>query len=236
MQAGYAVTDEFVAAPLSAADEQRLLVTFAPLVKRVVKQLELQTGGGIDREDLQQIGLMGLLDALRRYGTPDEKFGAYASVRVRGAILDELRRQDWRPRTVRQETHRVRDGVRELSKKLGREPTAAETQQALGLNVEQYQDYQLAQSAEQLANFDELLQQLTEQSGDRRHSPESHLLLQRSIEQALRRLNDREQRVVQLYYEFDLSLKEIARVLDLTEARVCQINKLALKKLRELLQ
>ncbi len=105
MQAGYAVADEFVAAPLSAADEQRLLVTFAPLVKRVVKQLELQTGGGIDREDLQQIGLMGLLDAVRRYGTPDEKFPAYASVRVRGAILDELRRQDWRPRTVRQETH-----------------------------------------------------------------------------------------------------------------------------------
>ncbi|WP_129779114.1 FliA/WhiG family RNA polymerase sigma factor [Peristeroidobacter soli] len=236
MQAGYAVTDEFVAAPLSAADEQRLLVTFAPLVKRVVKQLELQTGGGIDREDLQQIGLMGLLDAVRRYGTPDEKFPAYASVRVRGAILDELRRQDWRPRTVRQETHRVRDGVRELAKKLGREPTPAEIQQALGLTVEQYQEHQLAQSAEQLANFDELLQQLTEQSGDRRHSPESHLLLQRSIEQALRRLNDREQRVVQLYYEFDLSLKEIARVLDLTEARVCQINKLALKKLRELLQ
>ena len=93
-----------------------------------------------------------------------------------------------------------------------------------------------SQSAEQMANFDELLQQLSEQSGERRHSPESHLLLQRSIEQALRRLNDREQRVVQLYYEFDLSLKEIARVLDLTEARVCQINKLALKKLRELLQ
>lgn len=236
MQAGYAVADEFVAAPSSAVDEQRQLVTFTPLVKRVVKQLELQTGGALDREDLQQIGLMGLLDALRRYGTPDEKFPAYAAVRVRGTILDELRRQDWRPRTVRQASHRVRDGVRELAKKLGREPTAAETQQALGLTVEQYQDYQLAQSAEQLANFDELLQQLTEQSGDRRHSPESHLLLQRSIEEALRRLNDREQRVVQLYYEFDLSLKEIARVLDITEARVCQINKLALRKLRELLQ
>ncbi|HEY0685254.1 MAG TPA: FliA/WhiG family RNA polymerase sigma factor [Steroidobacter sp.] len=236
MQAGYAVADEFVPAPMSAVDEQRHLVTFAPLVKRVVKQLELQTGGAIGREDLQQIGLMGLLDALRRYGVPDEKFPAYATVRVRGAILDELRRQDWRPRTVRQESHRVRDGVRELMRKLGREPTAAEIQQALGLTVEQYQDYQLAQSAEQLANFDELLQQLTEQSGDRRHSPESHLLLQRSIEQALRRLNDREQRVVQLYYEFDLSLKEIAHVLDITEARVCQINKLALKKLRELLQ
>lgn len=236
MQAGYATVDEFVAAPMSVADEQRQLVAFAPLVKRVVKQLELQTGGAVGREDLQQIGLMGLLDALRRYGTPDEKFPAYATVRVRGAILDELRRQDWRPRTVRQESHRVRDGVRELARKLGREPTPAETQQALGLSVEQYQEYQLAQSAEQLANFDELLQQLTEQSGDRRHTPESHLLLQRSIEQALRRLNDREQRVVQLYYEFDLSLKEIARVLDITEARVCQINKLALRKLRELLQ
>jgi RNA polymerase sigma factor for flagellar operon FliA len=236
MQAGYAVAEEFVAAPLSAADEQRQLVEFAPLVKRVVKQLEFQTGGALDREDLQQIGLMGLLDALRRYGTPDERFPAYATVRVRGAILDELRRQDWRPRTVRQESHRVRDGMRDLARKLGREPTAAETQQALGLSVEQYQEFQLAQSAEQLANFDELIQQLSEQSSERKYSPESHLLLQRSIEQALRRLNDREQRVVQLYYEFDLSLKEIARVLDITEARVCQINKLALQKLRELLR
>lgn len=233
MQTAYAEVECTAAVPCSAAQEQRHLLAYAPLVKRIVRQLTSQAGSAMDREDMQQTGLIGLLDALRRYGVPDEKFGAYAMVRVRGAILDELRRQDWRPRAVRQSSHRTRDGVRDLTRSLGREPTPTEIQQALGITSQAYQEYQLAQNAEALANFDELLH---EPDAQRRNSPEAQLVEQRSIEQALQGLNEREQRVVQLYYEFDLSLKEIAAVLELTEARVCQINKAALKKMRDLLQ
>lgn len=236
MQSGYA---EFAsvedAQRLVAVDEQRHLLAHAPLVRRVVRQLASQAAGAMDREDMMQIGLMGLLEALRRYGEPDERFGAYAALRVRGAILDELRRQDWRPRTVRQESHRMRDGVRELTRRLGREPSEAEIVKALGITAEDYVAYQQDTNSEQMASFDELVQDLHQQPGAH-HSPEAEWIARRSIEQALMALNEREQRVVQLYYEFELSLKEIAAVLQLTEARVCQINKSALQKMKTLLQ
>ncbi|MDT3671900.1 MAG: RNA polymerase sigma factor FliA [Aromatoleum sp.] len=234
LQTGYAEVQQ-AAIGLQAADEQRHLLAYVPLVKRIVRQLGAQSGGAIDREDMEQIGLVGLLEALRRYGVPDERFGGYAATRVRGAILDELRRQDWRPRAVRQQSHKNRDAVRELVRRLGREPAEAEIMQALGLSAEAYQEYQLAESAELLASFDELVQEIGSVPSDT-PSPETLLVRRRTIEQALVALDEREQRVVQLYYEFELCLAEIAAVLGLTEARVCQINKGALRKMNAFLQ
>jgi RNA polymerase sigma factor for flagellar operon FliA len=223
-------------APLahSVADEQKHLMAYAPLVKRIVRQLNSQIAGAIDRDDMEQIGLMGLLEALRRYGEPDGAFGSYASLRVRGAILDELRRQDWRPRAVRQQSHKLRDGVRALTRKLGREPSEHEIMEALALTPEAYQAYLMDENAELIASFDEVLQDSV--SNDSAPSPEEQLMVRRSLEQALRGLDEREQRVVQMYYEFELSYKEIAAVLDLTDARVCQLNKAALNKMKAVLQ
>jgi len=218
----------------SVADEQKHLLAYAPLVKRIVRQLNSQIAGAIDRDDMEQIGLMGLLEALRRYGEPDAAFGSYASLRIRGAILDELRRQDWRPRAVRQQSHKLRDAVRALTRKLGREPSEPEIMGALGLTPEAYQAYLLDENAETIGSFDEALQDTM--GGDSAPSPEEQLLVRRSLEQALRGLDEREQRVVQMYYEFELSYKEIAAVLDLTDARVCQLNKAALNKMKAVLQ
>lgn len=225
-----------VAAIDSACDEQRHLLEYVPLVKRVVRQLTSQIGGIMDREDMEQVGLMGLLDALRRYGSaPDAKFGAYASVRVRGTILDELRRQDWRPRTVRQASHRMRDAVRELTRRLGRNPSDADIVRELGITATDLHDYRLAENAEMLVSFDEILAELSNVPSHSQ-TPEAALMTRRSLEQALHTLDEREQRVIQLYYEFDLSLKEIAAVLGLTEVRICQINKGALRKMKVVLQ
>jgi len=218
----------------SMADEQKHLLAYAPLVKRIVRQLNSQIAGAIDRDDMEQIGLMGLLEALRRYGEPDAAFGSYASLRVRGAILDELRRQDWRPRAVRQQSHKLRDAVRALTRKLGHEPSEAEIISALALTPEAYQAYQMDENAELIASFDEVLQDSV--GNDSAPSPEELLMVRRSLEQALRGLDEREQRVVQMYYEFELSYKEIAAVLDLTDARVCQLNKAALGKMKAVLQ
>ena len=223
------------AAVLSVAEEQQHLVAYSPLVKRIVRQLNSQVSGAIDRDDMEQIGLMGLLEALRRYGVPDQSFGSYASLRIRGAILDELRRQDWRPRAVRQESHRLRDSVRALTRRLGREPLDAEIMAALKLTQEAFQEYQLAENAELIASFDEVLQESLGQA-DSAPSPEEQLMVRRSLEQALRALDEREQRVIQMYYEFELSYKEIAAVLDLSDARVCQLNKMALGKMKAMLQ
>ena len=219
---------------VSVADEQKHLLAYAPLVKRIVRQLNSQVQGAIDRDDMEQIGLMGLLEALRRYGEPDTGFGSYAALRVRGAILDELRRQDWRPRAVRQQSHKMRDAVRDLTRKLGREPSEQETMAALGLDAEAYQAYLLDENAETIASFDEILQDTLADTGSVA-GPEEHLMIRRSLEQALTGLDEREQRVIQMYYEFELSYKEIAAVLDLTDARVCQLNKQALNKMKAVL-
>ena len=236
MHVDYAeVSKVAAAAARSAADEQKQLVAWLPLVKRIVRQLNSQAGAVMGREDMEQIGLMGLLEAQRRYGAPDERFGSYAALRIRGAILDELRRQDWRPRSVRQESHRLRDGVRELTRKLGREPSEAEIVVALGISTQDWHDHQLDENAEAVASFDELLHEMAELPSSAM-SPEDQLMLRRSLEQALTALDEREQRVVQMYYEFELSYKEIAAVLNLTDARVCQLNKGALRKMKTFLQ
>lgn len=211
-----------------------LLARHAPLVARVVRQLSTQADGVMGRDDMEQIGLMALWEALCRYGEPDERFAGYAVLRVRGAILDELRRLDWRPRSVRQEAHRVRDGVRELRRRLGREPGEAEAAAALGLSAEEYAAAQMAEHAEALSSFDELVAAGYE--AESAAGPEASVLRRLTLAAALQALDEREQRVVQLYYEFELSLKEIAAVLDLTEARVCQINKGALRKMKARLE
>jgi RNA polymerase sigma factor for flagellar operon FliA len=218
-------------AAMSAKDEQRHLVAYAPLVKRIARQLNSQVSGAMGRDDMEQIGLMGLLEALRRYGTPDTGFASYAGLRVRGAILDELRRQDWRPRAVRQDSHKMRDAVRALTRKLGHEPSDKEAAEALGLSQDEWRQFLLDDVAEELLSFDDVLQEAT----DRAHStpgPEEQFIVRRSLEQALNALSEREQRVIQMIYEFELSYKEIAAVLDLSDARVCQLNKSALAKMK----
>jgi RNA polymerase sigma factor for flagellar operon FliA len=218
-------------AAMSAAEEQRHLVAYAPLVKRIARQLNSQVSGAMGREDMEQIGLIGLLEALRRYGTPDTGFASYASLRVRGAILDELRRQDWRPRAVRQDSHKMRDAVRALTRKLGREPNDKEAAEALGISQDEWRQFLLDDVAEELLSFDDVLQEATDRAQSA-PGPEEQFMVRRSLEQALNALSEREQRVIQMIYEFELSYKEIAAVLDLSDARVCQLNKSALAKMK----
>jgi len=236
---GDAVASEYgeaaAGAALSPRDESRHLLAYAPLVKRIARQLASQASGALGREDLEQIGLMGLLEALRRYGEPDTGFSSYAALRVRGAILDELRRQDWRPRAVRQDSHRQRDALRALTRSLGREPNEKEAAEALGLSLEQYGQYLLDDSAEEMLSFDEVLQE-TVAEAQHAAGPEEQYMVRRSLEQVLGSLNEKEQRVIQMIYEFELSYKEIAAVLDLSDARVCQLNKSALAKMKAALE
>jgi RNA polymerase sigma factor for flagellar operon FliA len=215
---------------LSPAAEQKWLLQYLPLVKRVVRQLSLQASQVMDREDMEQIGLMGLLECLRRYGTPDEQFARFASLRVRGAVLDELRRLDWRPRQVRQQAHKVRDIIRTLSRTLGREPRAEEVQAATGLDEQAYQDFLWADSSEAIESLDGLLHSGPERFADSQVGVEERVLRERLLAQALDQLDERERLVLTLYYQHELSLKEIALVLEVSDARVCQLSKQAIGK------
>ncbi|CAD5110221.1 FliA/WhiG family RNA polymerase sigma factor [Zestomonas carbonaria] len=210
--------------------EQKWLLQYLPLVKRIVGQLSLQANQVLDREDMEQIGLMGLLEGLRRYGTPDENFAGFAAMRIRGAILDELRRQDWRPRQVRQQAHRVRDAIRKLTRQLGRAPGEAEILAATGLDEQAYQDFLVAESSEAIESLDALLQGGQDAFASAEAGVEERVLKERLLTQALNQLNERERLVLTLYYQHELSLKEIALVLEVSDARVCQLSKQAIAK------
>lgn len=215
---------------LAPAQEQQLLIQYLPLVKRIVRQLSLQANQVMDRDDMEQIGLMGLLESLRRYGEPDENFAGFAKLRIRGAILDELRRQDWRPRQVRQQTHKIRDAIRQLSRQLGRVPQDAEVMTFTGLSEKEYHTFLQADACEAIESLDELLLNGPETFTDGSSGLEEREITERILAQALATLSDRERLVLMLYYQQELSLKEIALVLELTDARVCQLSKQAIQK------
>lgn len=216
--------------PFSAAAEQSLMLQYLPLVKRIVNQLSLQANQVLDRGDMEQIGLIGLLESLRRYGTPDEQFRGFASLRIRGAILDELRRQDWRPRQVRKDVHKTRDAIRQLSRQLGRTPQCEDILAFTGLSDDEYQAFLQADAGETLESLDELLQNGHEVFTSGSHVVEERFIKERLLEQALGQLDERERLVLVLYYQQELSLKEIALVLELSDARVCQLSKQAIAK------
>ncbi|APD13356.1 FliA/WhiG family RNA polymerase sigma factor [Pandoraea pulmonicola] len=221
------------------ADEQARVLRLMPMIARIVRSLAPQTTVATAQDDMTQIALMAALDAVRRYGPPDERFGAFAATRIRGAVLDELRRLDWRPRTLRQASHRRRDAARELTRTLGRAPTREELSAHADMDEATLEAAEMAEHAESLGSFDELLAAggvaASEQLIDRR-SPEDLVATRQSLVRSLAVLNEMEQRVVQLYYEFDLNLEEIGEALGLTRARICQIHRSALGKMKSAMQ
>lgn len=226
-------SEEFTAAPLlTPQQESHYLQAYLPLVRKVVRQLAPQCNCIIDRQDMEQTALMGLLNAIRRYGLRDEGFAGYAVHRIRGAILDELRALDWRPRQLRQKYHQMKDLIRETRKKLGHEPEWQELVRE-GISHEDYLEYLQLEGAETLASLDELL-------GVEGHSIplagrelEEQIITQQMLQHALSQLSEKEQLILSMYYQHEMNLKEIALVLGLTEARICQLNKQIAQKIRD---
>ena len=217
---------------LTPAEESHYLQAYLPLVRKVVRQLAPQCSAVMDRQDMEQIALMGLLEAIRRYGAPDTGFGGYAVQRIRGAVLDELRSLDWRPRSLRQKFHQVNDAIRAVRKTLGREPEAHELA-AEGITAEDYREYLSLEGAGSLASLDELLD--ADQSAVPLESRrlEEQVINQHMLGKALGSLSEKEQQILFLYYQQDMNFKEIALVLGLTEARICQLNKKIAQKLKD---
>lgn len=228
-------SEDFNATPvLTPKQESHYLQAYLPLVRKVVRQLAPQCTCVMDRQDMEQTALMGLLNAIRRYGQPDEGFAGYAVHRIRGAILDELRSLDWRPRQLRQKYHQIKDLIRDARTQLGHEPSWEELS-GLGLSSEDYQEYQQLEGAETLASLDELL------NGDmpiallEGRGLEEQFVTQEMLSYALSQLSEKEGLVLSMYYQHDMNLKEIALVLGLTEARICQMNKKITHKIRDCL-
>ncbi|GAB0110496.1 FliA/WhiG family RNA polymerase sigma factor [Pseudoalteromonas distincta] len=227
-------SDSFVT--LSPAKETELLAKYSFLVKRAATHMRTQVGVLVDNDDIQQIGLVALLTSLRRYGRDiDEKFTAFAFKRIRGAMLDEFRRLDWRPRQLRQQSHKLRDMTRVLRKEYGREATNSELCEALNISHDELVELQYSSQAEAIESLESLLEdnpKLPISSQNTTENNDTALMLKN----AMNGMNTREKLLLQLYYTHEMNMKEIALTLELTEARVCQLHKRALETLTRKLQ
>jgi RNA polymerase sigma factor for flagellar operon FliA len=228
------------------AIRDRLIVTYAPLVKYVAGRLGSGLPAHVDDEDLVSYGLLGLIGAIERYDPDrDVKFETYAIARIRGAIIDELRALDWVPRSVRSRARDIERAIAELEAKLARVPTDEEIAAKLGLTTEELDESLSEIGRSSIAALDELWT-ISGSSGDQValidtiEDPEapdpqgslSQTELREAIADSIARLPEREKLVVTLYYYEELTLREIGEVLGVTESRVSQLHTKAILRLK----
>jgi RNA polymerase sigma factor for flagellar operon FliA len=234
------------------ADRHQLILHYLWLVRYALQSLQLPEQPLLSQEDLEHIGILGLNEAIERYDpNRGTKFETYALTRIRGAILDELRKLDWLSRTARRKFHTYRQAADELRQEKGAEATAEEIRQRLGLPFEVYRSYlQAVEAAQASFSFYDSPPPTAEQeeeSGDPLEEiPDPHATdpaeqlsrqqLLASITAYLERLPERKRLVIILYYYEGLTFREIGELLNLTESRVCQIHAKVLAELRAYLQ
>lgn len=221
----------------------RLVLHYAPLVKYVAGRVGTGLPSHVDVSDLIQSGIFGLVDAIEKF-EPERglKFETYAMQRIRGAILDDLRAQDWVPRTVRGRAREVERGIERLGAKLQRTPNDAELASELGLSVGELRDVYAQLQLTSVVALDELAAagrgstSLADTLEDETAEDPVALLVdqdnRRQLAEAIGRLAERDRVVVTLYYFENLTLAEIGRVLGVTESRVCQLHTRAVLRLR----
>jgi RNA polymerase sigma factor for flagellar operon FliA len=223
----------------SGVREDRI-VKYAPSVKYIVDRMAMRFPPNISKDELISAGILGLIDALDKFD-PEMgiKFQTYAEHRIRGAILDELRKMDWIPRSVRKDIHRLEDAARAVRMRTGREPEDIEVAEEMNIDIHSYHEVVNRAQGVELLSLDEILPDgskpkfATQPSG--LPSPFDELQtkeMKKVISQAIAQLSPKEQLVISLYYYDELTLKEIAKVLDLTESRISQIHTATIIKLR----
>lgn len=213
------------------------------LVKKIVLHLASSLGSNISRDDLLQAGMMGLLDAASRYD-PGRKvpFEQFAKTRIRGAVIDELRQWDWRSRTDREHGQKIRKAIQTLNTKLGRAPSESEIAKELGVSLERYHRMLQSSNSDNLLSLDGLMQGEADSKIIEVNQDDSIEVVamggerSRALANALKELPEREQHLMNLYYVHELNMKEIGGALDLTEARICQLHRQAVLRLRSLLE
>ncbi|MGL5631370.1 MAG: RNA polymerase sigma factor FliA [Azovibrio sp.] len=222
-------------------DRDQLVQHYSPLVKRIAHHLMARLPANVQLEDLVQNGMVGLLDALGRY---EEGFGAqfetYASQRIRGAMLDGLRDNDWLPRNVRREMRRVESVIQKLEQQNGRPPSEGELAASLSMSLGDYQKLLQEARGHQLVYLEDFSSEngesfLERHLGNEDDDPSKVFEdkdMRRELVEAITSLPEREKMLMALYYEEDLNLREIGEVLGVTESRVSQLHSQAISRIR----
>lgn len=219
---------------------EKIILEYAPLVKLVAGRLSMYLGYNVEYEDLVSYGIFGLIDAIDKFDfTKAVKFETYASLRIRGAILDQIRKMDWIPRTIRQRQKQIEAVMREIESAHGRAATDEEIARGLGITGEEYVEWQSKMKITNVVSLNEFLEQGSDiphtAGGQRFIMPEEAVEqeeLKKILEEALTLLTPKERKVIELYYYEDLTLKEISHVLEVTESRVSQLHTRALQKMK----
>ena len=220
---------------------EQIILEYAPLVKVVAGRLSMYLGYNVEYEDVVSYGILGLIDAIDNFDMQkDVKFETYASLRIRGAILDQIRKMDWIPRTVRQKQKKIDEAIRNIEMRTGKNATDEQVAGELGLEQEELTEWQSRLKITNVISLNEFLEQGQEPVMDARGNshfsqPEdvvSESELKQVLEEALEVLTEKEKKVILLYYYEDLTLKEISKVLEVSESRVSQLHTKALLKMR----
>lgn len=221
---------------------EKIIIEYAPIVKLVAGRLSMYLGYNVEYEDLVSYGIFGLIDAIDKYDfNKNVKFETYASLRIRGAILDQIRKMDWIPRTLRQKQKKLEQAMHEFEVEFGRAATSEELSKKMDISVEELKGLVNQTQIASLVSLDEYLEQGSDISPEGNNkscfeSPEQVIdrqELKRTLTEAIEALNDNEQKVIAFYYFEELTLKEISKVLGVSESRVSQLHTKALKKMRE---
>lgn len=224
-------------------DHDALIRQYSPLVRRLAHHMMAKLPPSIQVDDLIQVGLIGLSEALTRYETTHgAQFETFATQRIRGAMIDELRENDWMPRSSRKNQKEIEAALHRLEHRLGRSPSESEIADELGLSLADYQTLLGKVQGTQLVYLEDMAggsegedsfldRHMLDIDADPLELLRNHRLRQ-SLVDAIKNLPEREQYIMSMYYEQDMNLKEIAAVLGVTESRVCQLHSQSIARLR----
>ena len=221
---------------------EQIILAYAPLVKLVAGRLSMYLGYNVEYEDLVSYGIFGLIDAIDKFDLGKEvKFETYASLRIRGTILDQIRKMDWIPRTVRQKQKRIDEAIKQIEMRTGKNASDEELALELGITDEELLNWQSQLKVTNVVSLNEYLEQGSEPVMDAHKNshfqqPEEKVQedeLKKMLNEAMDTLTEKESKVILLYYYEELTLKELSNILDVSEARMSHLHTKALLKMRK---
>ena len=221
---------------------EQIILEYAPLVKIVAGRLSMYLGYNVEYDDLVGYGIFGLIDAIDKFNAQkDVKFETYASLRIRGAILDQIRKMDWIPRTVRQKQKKLDEAIKRIEMKTGKNATDEELAAEVGITDDELLIWQSQLKITNVVSLNEFVEQGSEPIMDAKGN--SHFIqpedkieeneLKEVLKDTLETLTEKERKVIEFYYYEELTLKEISKILGVSESRISQLHTKALAKMRK---
>lgn len=235
---------EYLADKSKKVLRDKLIVQYIYLTRYVISRVKMTLPTTFSLEDITSYGVEGLIDSIEKY-TPDKgaRFETYALMRIRGTIIDKIRSQDWVPRSTRKKIKEIKAVAEALKQKLGRAATMTEVANAMGMEKERVEalladEMQISSIYEKKGTAEESVELIDTIQDDNSKSPLEQLVdkdVKAELQQALKRLPERERMIMVLYYHENMTLKEIGEAIDVSESRVCQLHAQAIMKLKNIL-